>query len=316
MKTISCLLLITALFACNGNTGNTARRRHITHNNDSLHRFADDLTLLQQQTPLVVLKDSTGKGSIAITPAWQGRVLLSATDAGQGVTIGWINRNAQEPEKGGEDNWTDSTGTAFTIKKQEKQSVQLEKKTGRTHMLRTISLIARRDIMNYIGVSFHRHVNAVAFESDNVIVNTDTAHAQLAVKITGCFPGSAEDVRWLIPDKPHHRFNIIKPGEPVAVRPDEACNYFGLYDAEQNLLTIIQFTMPEGKTVYTDNAVIFLDTGNKPELAVTSPTVTLKPGASLQHYHRTIHLSGTDKQLDPVLKKVFGTTIKALDATF
>lgn len=52
--------------------------------------FADDLAFMKKHTTIVELTD--GNASVAIAPAYQGRVMTSTYDAQSGPSFGWINR--------------------------------------------------------------------------------------------------------------------------------------------------------------------------------------------------------------------------------
>jgi len=45
------------------------------------------------------------------------------------------------------------------------------------------------------------------------------------------------------------------------------------------------------------------------ELESSSPAIELKPGKSLEHLHRTIHLTGAESELDSVARVVFGVSL-------
>ena len=88
----------------------------------------------------------------------------------------------------------------------------------------------------------------------------------------------------------------------------------GSYDATRQLLTIVQYTKPEGATDYVnsmwelqaepfkgDVVNSYNDGPPSPgvkqlgpfyELESSSPALALKPGESAAHIHRTIHLQG------------------------
>ena len=53
-------------------------------------KFSDDLSFMQKHTSIVTLKD--GDAAVAIAPAYQGRVMTSTFDSGEGPSFGWINR--------------------------------------------------------------------------------------------------------------------------------------------------------------------------------------------------------------------------------
>jgi hypothetical protein len=86
--------------------------------------FGDDLKFLGLHTPVVVLSDRDSGARVAVTPAWQGRVMTSSADGEQGMSFGWINRKliaagAQLPHfnpLGGEDRiWLGPEGGQFSI---------------------------------------------------------------------------------------------------------------------------------------------------------------------------------------------------------
>lgn len=52
--------------------------------------FRDDAAFLRQHTGVVVLHDAACR--VAVVPAWQGRVMTSSADGGDGLSFGWINR--------------------------------------------------------------------------------------------------------------------------------------------------------------------------------------------------------------------------------
>ena len=54
--------------------------------------FGGDVAFLQKHTEVVVLKDSSGNGQVAVLPAMQGRVMTSTTGGPGGSSFGWINR--------------------------------------------------------------------------------------------------------------------------------------------------------------------------------------------------------------------------------
>ena len=54
--------------------------------------FGDDVAFLQRHTPLIVLRDPAGQAKVALSPAWQGRVLTSTAGGDAGLSFGWINR--------------------------------------------------------------------------------------------------------------------------------------------------------------------------------------------------------------------------------
>ena len=86
--------------------------------------FGEDAAFLKQYTDLIVLSDSKGLAKVAVSPAWQGRVMTSTAGGDAGLSFGWINRELIESRKlqphmnafGGEDRfWMGPEGGQFSI---------------------------------------------------------------------------------------------------------------------------------------------------------------------------------------------------------
>ncbi|WP_119079064.1 DUF6786 family protein [Chitinophaga alhagiae] len=257
----------------------------------------------------------------------------------------------------------------FNIIQQSKAAVSFEKDMQLTnykgHVFniktrRTITLIARRDIRNYLGLDLHKSIHAVAFHSANTIINNgkqkwDTAYGMPSIWILGMFPAGAQSTV-MVPLRNNRTVNdayfgkvpgnrlVINSRNKIAyfradakyrskigVKQADCYNYLGSYDAEHKVLTIVQFTLPRSTQRYVNaawdpaaapfggDALNAYNDGppaeGQPqlgrffELESSSPAAGLKPGAALEHYHRTIHLQGEEKRLAPVVKKLFGVTL-------
>lgn len=120
----------------------------------------------------------------------------------------------------------------------------------------------------------------------------------------------------------------------IGISPQRCKGVLGSYDANQRALTIIQFTQPDGVTEYVNSLWKIHDQpyagdaansyndgpptpGAKPlgpfyELESSSPAAALRPGESLTHQHRTIHLTGSPEALDPVARRVLGVSLEEI----
>ena len=56
--------------------------------------FQSDVTFLKHFTDIIVLEEPSGKGKVAVSAALQGRVMTSTSEGDDGMSYGWINRNA------------------------------------------------------------------------------------------------------------------------------------------------------------------------------------------------------------------------------
>ena len=52
------------------------------------------------------------------------------------------------------------------------------------------------------------------------------------------------------------------------------------------------------------------------EIETSSPGAELVPGASLVHIQKVVHIQGEDKQLAPIVKKIFGADLDVIKTKF
>lgn len=124
----------------------------------------------------------------------------------------------------------------------------------------------------------------------------------------------------------------------IGIPPRRAKSFIGSYDEELKLLTLIHYTLPEGVTDYVnslweiqknpyggDAVNSYNDGAPKPgaaplgpfyELESSSPAAALKPGETLRHVHRTIHIQGAEDALDPIARATLGVGIKQIKNAF
>lgn len=234
---------------------------------------------------------------------------------------------------------------------------------------RDISLVDRKTVAVKLGVEIADAVNVVAFESINTVTNTGQnawtkESGLLSIWILGMFKhsptttvvcpyvtgpedelgpivndayfGKVPDDRIAITDEAVYFKGDGQYRSKIGLSPSRAKPVAGSYDAETGLLTIVQYTKPEGATDYVnsmweiqdkpyggDVVNSYNDGPSEPgadpfgpfyELETSSPAAALKPGEFISHTHRTIHLQGTEAQLDPIAKKVLGVSIADIKA--
>lgn len=122
----------------------------------------------------------------------------------------------------------------------------------------------------------------------------------------------------------------------IGVPPDIAKNIEGSYDASRHLLTLVMFDLHPDKVYVNskweqqkdpfagDAANAYNDgplagggqLGPFYELESSSPALALKPGEKWTHHHTTLHLEGSEKDLDAIMKKVLGVSIATIDQAF
>jgi len=141
--------------------------------------FKDDLAFLQARTQVVVLSDGSGQAQVAVNPDLQGRVMTSTATGPDGLSFGWIGREAiasgvNNPHMnsfGGEDRfWLGPEGGQFSIFFKKGDPFDLEhwwtppavnegafdvasRDAGRIHFRKAIRL------ENYSGTEFDLEVN-------------------------------------------------------------------------------------------------------------------------------------------------------------
>lgn len=117
----------------------------------------------------------------------------------------------------------------------------------------------------------------------------------------------------------------------LGLSPQRAKGTLGSYDPENHLLTIVQYLQPEHESDYVNSAwKIQQDPfkgdvancyndgppapgkpqmGNFYEMESSSPAKVLASHASVEHVHRTIHIVGTEKQLDEIARAALGISL-------
>ncbi len=118
----------------------------------------------------------------------------------------------------------------------------------------------------------------------------------------------------------------------IGISPRRAKPVLGSYDAQHKVLTLVQFTFSPGVADYVNSMWQIQDNpyggdvvnsyndgpaepGAKPlgpfyELETSSPAAALKPGETMTHLHRTIHLQGPEAELNRVAKALLGVSVE------
>ncbi len=236
---------------------------------------------------------------------------------------------------------------------------------------RTVRLLDRAQLAERLGVNVGDSISAVAFESENRITNSGKnawrkETGLLSIWILGMFQHS-EQTTVVIPFRagPESRLGPVAndayfgtvPADrliigaehiffrcdgryrsKIGLTPLRAKPILGSYAADSRVLTLVQYTLPEGVTDYVNSmwemqqkpyagdAVNGYNDGPpapgaKPlgpffELESSSPAAALAPGKSLTHVHRTIHLQGPAPALSPVAERTLGVKLTDIEKAF
>jgi len=158
--------------------------------------------------------------------------------------------------------------------------------------------------------------------------------SELGVKVTSDYFGTVPSERLVVRDDGVFFSADGQFRSKIGVNPRRSKGVLGSYDAANKILTIVQFTQPEGVTDYVNSQWKLQDhpyagdvansyndgppaPGAKPlgpfyEMESSSSAAALAPGKSLTHIHRTMHLSGSVKDLDTVARATLGVSLAAI----
>lgn len=258
------------------------------------------------------------------------------------------------------------SNTHVTFRKQ----AQLTNMSGNTFDLqidRTIKLLDKLQVQSLIGVSIADSVSMVAFESDNKITNTGTnawtketgmlsiwllnmlkhspettvvipfkagPEKTLGAKVNDTYFGKVPPKRLVVKDDVLFFSGDGQYRSKIGVGPKRAKPIIGSYDASDNALTLVHYTLPAGATDYVNSMWEHQDNpfegdvansyndgppapGKDPlgpfyELETSSPAAALKPGEAIEHYQRTIHLKGSYDQLDRIAQKALEVSLEEI----
>ena len=237
---------------------------------------------------------------------------------------------------------------------------------------REVQLLAPSTAWKDLGLKADKDVSLVAYASDNKITNKGEEAWKketglLSIWILGMFTPSPS-VTIVVPIKSgpeselgskitsYASFGVIPPERlkaeenliyfrgdgkfrsKIGINPKRSKGMLGAYDADNKVLTIVQFDQPAGVTDYVnslwelqknpyggDVANSYNDgpvgPGQPPmgpffEMESSSPAAALAPGKSLTHIHRTFHLSGPEPALDRVARATLGVSLDEIKSAF
>jgi hypothetical protein len=164
------------------------------------------------------------------------------------------------------------------------------------------------------------------------------SESELGTKVTSDYFGSIPSDRLKVTEGMIFLKGDGKFRSKVGINPRRGRGKLGSYDSDHRVLTIVQFDQPQGVNNYVnslwkvqqdpyggDVTNAYNDgppaPGAKPigpffEMESSSPAAMLAPGASIEHTHRTIHLTGPESELDSVARAVLGVSLADIRAAF
>jgi len=229
---------------------------------------------------------------------------------------------------------------------------------------RSVSLLSPVNVAEFLDAQFPAGIKQVAYQTQNTLTNKSDkswskqtgllsvwilgmykpgpettvvvpfkkgSEAELGPKVIDDYFGKVPADRLVVRDDVLFFNGDGKQRGKIGLTPLRAVPVMGSYDAKAGLLTIVQYTKPEGVTDYVNSKWEIQEKpfagdvvnsyndgppapGAKPlgpfyELESSSPARELRPGESVQHTHRTIHLQGSEAALEPIARKMLGVSI-------
>lgn len=160
----------------------------------------------------------------------------------------------------------------------------------------------------------------------------------LGVKVTSDYFGTIPPDRLAVKENVVYLRGDGQFRSKIGINPKRSLKVLGSYDVDHAVLTIVQFSQPEGVTEYVNSLWKIQDNpyggdaansyndgppapGARPlgpfyELESSSPAAALKPGGSISHMHRTLHLSGPEDSLEKVARTVLRVSLKDIRNAF
>jgi len=236
---------------------------------------------------------------------------------------------------------------------------------------RTIEILDAATAWKQLGLRADKAVKLVAYASDNQITNRGPApwkketgllsiwilgmynpspattivvpiqpgpDSALGEKVTADYFGEVPADRLVVRDTVIFLSADGKFRSKIGVNPRRSRAVLGSYDADHQVLTLVQFNQPKDVTDYVNSLWKLQDhpyggdaansyndgpptPGAKPmgpfyEIESSSPAAALAPGESLTHIHRTFHLSGPEPVLDQVAQAKLGVSLAQIKAAF
>lgn len=234
---------------------------------------------------------------------------------------------------------------------------------------REVRLLSAGKIWNDLGVEKVSGVEVVGFESENQLTNLAANRWKeetglLSLWVLGQFQSTPETtiilpIRAGTQDKlgipvtsdyfgiiPEDRLSIAENAVlfkadsnhrgKLGLSPGRARGILGSYDAQHDVLTIVQYSQPTGTQQYVNSAWKIQDDpysgdvancyndgppsaglpqlGHFYELESSSPARALSPHQAVMHTHRTVHLTGDEEQLNSICKHTLGVSLEAVRA--
>ena len=231
---------------------------------------------------------------------------------------------------------------------------------------RNITLFNTKRATDLLGIEIPGNVSWVGYGSENIMTNTgDNAWTRetgtLSIWMLNMFsPGdfitvvipfqkgdenelgpvaTTDYFGEITPERIKYSDNIVffrvdgNKRRKLGLTPKRAKPVAGSYDADNKVLTIVKYSIPDGATEYINQLWKWqenpfsgdvmnayndgpLEDGSQMgpfyEIESSSPAAFLAKGESITHYHSLFHFTGPEDQLDKLSVKILGVTIEEI----
>ena len=232
---------------------------------------------------------------------------------------------------------------------------------------RKVTLLTRSQINDYIDIKYNKTIKVIGYQSDNKLKNVgndswkrETGALSIwmltmfnaSPYVTVVFPYRKGDYGKILKDDylgaiPGNRLKIGESGVffmadakfrcKIGMSPERALPFIGSYDEKNNILNILEYSLPKGVTNYVNSALEIQDNpfsgdvinsyndgpksdgsqmGRFYELEDSSPAAFLKPGEELVHTRRIYHFEGKENDLNVLSKSLLNVSIEEIKNAF
>jgi len=279
--------------------------------------------------------------------------------------------NWQTPAGLDSEPWSLGARDSVSVSMQKEMSLQNFSGTKfEVALSRKVTLLSNSDLTKSLGITLNSEIKWVGFESANTLKNrgteswtkeTGTINIWMLAMLTPS-PSGVVAIPYIQGDEkelgkiattnyfgeiPADRIKIDngiiyfkvdgKHRSKLGLSDKRATNFAGSYDAEHQMLTILQFTKPtknegyinqlweiqkepfKGDVINSYNDGPLADgtqMGPFYEIESSSPAAFLAPGESLTHAQQIYHFVGDDSSLNTISNKVLGVSINQLKKAF
>jgi hypothetical protein len=264
----------------------------------------------------------------------------------------------------------------FDLQSQDSASVTLAKEIEvknqsgtifKTKVTRKVTLLNYSKIRDLLGTGIAKSVHVVAYQSENQLKNTGSNawtkdSGALSIWMLSMLNASP-DVTVILPYKKGDLGKIVKDDYFVKVSDNRlkftnnavlfladgnfrskigisalrALPRIGSYDARNNKLSILEFTLPENakdfvnsaleiqKEPFAGDVINAYNDGPKDggpgmgpfyELEASSPAAFLKPGEEINHVQRIYHFEGSEEDLNRLAKSLLNVSLSEIKNAF